>query len=85
MTKAKADRFLNQLKAYQAAPEVYKMREYLSALLGGIKDIRKFVIPYQPDAEKVIIIETKEQISPDLLGMDLSGETIRKEREKERR
>ena len=79
VSKAETERFLNQLKAYNAAPEVHMMRKYLSALEEGLTNTRKFVIPHHPDT--VVIIETEQAITPGFGDLDIGGETLQKERE----
>jgi len=80
ISKADADRFGQQLMAYKEAPEVFKTREFLNALLEGIQDIRKFVIPFKPESNRILIMDTKETVSPGVLGLDLSMDTLKKER-----
>jgi len=80
VSKAEVERFLNQLKAYNAAPEVHKIRQYLSALDEGLENTRKFIIPHHPDT--VVIFETEEGITPGLGDLDISRQTLEKEREK---
>ena len=80
ISKAEADRFEQQLIAYNESPEVFKTRAFLNALLEGIQDIRKYVIPYTQESNRVLIIETEEAVSPGILGLDLSMDTLKEER-----
>ncbi len=81
--QAKAQRFSNQLKAYQQAPRVYKLREYLQVLQQATEKVRKIIIVSKHPERVVVIIDNKEQIPPGLLGLGQEiSEQIREGTEK---
>jgi membrane protease subunit HflK len=63
----------NQREAYQAAPEVYRMRRLLEILVGGLKNARKYFLAFEPGGRTVRVRYlteeeprlTPEEISPD--------------------
>jgi modulator of FtsH protease HflK len=53
--------------AYRAAPRVYKLREYLDALVKGIQDSRKFFLAFDPAGRTVRVrFMAEEQSRPDI-------------------
>jgi regulator of protease activity HflC (stomatin/prohibitin superfamily) len=79
ISKAEAERFLDQLKVHSVAPEVYELREYLRGFQEGVKDIRKFIIPEHPDV--IIQFETEQTVTPGLTDLGVTSEDIRRARE----
>jgi len=65
------DRFLGQVIAYQAAPEVYPVREYSMAMERGLKDIRKYIIAADEVDHLVIPIDLEEVKRPEIWDVDL--------------
>ena len=63
VSEAEAKRFAMTKKAYDARPNVFTLRKYMSALEYGTKNIRKYVIP--PDSKvssnKILNLEDKLQ------------------------
>ncbi len=74
--EAAANRFESQLKAFQASPRVYMLREYLSALEEGLAGIRKYVIAVDA-AEWNIDIDMSEMLSPGIIDVDFGIEEER--------
>jgi len=64
-------RFRDQLKAYNAAPNIYQRRQRLLALEETMKDIRKFVVVADPNDTQIYIVDVKEKLTPSLY--DLTG------------
>ncbi|MCH7870251.1 MAG: hypothetical protein IID33_00985 [Planctomycetes bacterium] len=72
--QAEADlaRLRNERRAYRAAPELYKQRKYLEALVLGLMDARKYFLAFDPgDRDIKIRVEAQEVIGPDF---SLTGE-----------
>jgi regulator of protease activity HflC (stomatin/prohibitin superfamily) len=66
LAKATSDRFASQVKAYRAAPEIYKREERLMALQEGLADIRKFIVVPEPNDTEIFIIDLQEKLTPDM-------------------
>lgn len=66
LAKATGERFAGQLKAYQAAPEIYMREQRLAVLEESLTDIRKYVIVAEPNDTEVIILDLQQELSPDL-------------------
>ncbi|MFH0983311.1 MAG: SPFH domain-containing protein [Planctomycetota bacterium] len=58
--ESKARTFQNELIAYQAAPQLYKMRRYLEVLQNSLKSVRK-IIDTTRNTDLVIIIQTEKK------------------------
>ena len=68
-TKATGEvaRLINVRDAYRAAPEVYKARRYLEALVNGIRNARKYILAFDPGERTVRVrLETQDQARPDI-------------------
>jgi len=68
--EAEAARFLEQMAAYRASPELYPLRTYLDVLETEARDTRKFIIGTDRGSETVII-NLEEKLRKDLLDIDL--------------
>jgi regulator of protease activity HflC (stomatin/prohibitin superfamily) len=55
-------RFADQLKAYQAAPEIYVREQRLAMLEEALKNIRKFVVVADQNDTRVTIIDLQEKL-----------------------
>jgi len=75
ITRAEAERFQGQLKAYRAAPEIYKRRQRLDALTTGLGNIRKFVVVGDHNDTQVSIIDLQEKLTPGLYQWGEIGES----------
>jgi regulator of protease activity HflC (stomatin/prohibitin superfamily) len=71
LAKATSERFASQVKAYRAAPEIYKREERLMALQKGLADIRKFIVVPEPNDTEIFIIDLQEKLDPDMY--DIAG------------
>jgi len=68
---AEAERFQNQLLAFKLAPEVFRMRERLSAMEEALAKARKIIVADWMHADEVTIINLEDKILP---GFDLGIE-----------
>ena len=66
MAEATGQRFAGQLKAYNAAPEIYLYKQGLVMLENTLKDIRKYVIVAQEQGRQVTIIDLQNKIEQSL-------------------
>lgn len=77
VAKARGDglRFAGQVKAYQAAPEIYMRDQRLNALIEAFAQVRKYAIVNHPADEQVISIDLQEKLMPSLYDMvDISND-----------
>lgn len=66
LAKATGERFASQLKAYQAAKEIYKREQRLAVFEDTLPGLRKYVVVADPNDTQVYIVDVKEELSPDL-------------------
>jgi membrane protease subunit HflK len=71
LAKATGERFADQLKAYQAAKNIYKREQRLAVFEEALENIRKFVVVAGEDDAQVFIVDVKEKLTPSLY--ELSG------------
>jgi membrane protease subunit HflK len=71
LARAKSERFAGQLKAYRAAPEIYKNEQKLAVLEETLPNIRKYVVVADPNDREVVIVDLQEKLAPNLY--DLGG------------
>jgi len=71
LAKATGERFADQLKAYQAAKNIYKREQRLAVFEESLENIRKFVVVAGEDDTQVFIVDVKEKLTPSLY--ELSG------------
>ncbi|MCH7719383.1 MAG: hypothetical protein IH988_00130 [Planctomycetes bacterium] len=67
----------DDLVAYRASPELYKMRKYLAVLTSGVADIRKWIVA--ADVDLVITLEEEQETDFDFsdLEPEVGGVAIR--------
>ena len=64
---AEVARVRGERDAYQASPQVYKLRKYLAVLVTGIRDSRKFFLAFDPGDRQVRVrYIAEEQARPDM-------------------
>jgi len=70
---ARADglRFEGQLKAYYAAPAIFKKAQRLAAFEDSLENTRKYVVVADPNDSQVYIVDVTEKLTPSLY--DISG------------
>jgi membrane protease subunit HflK len=71
LARATGERFAEQLKAYMAAPEIYRRELLLAVLEESLENIRKYVVITDPNDTQVFIIDVQEKLTPSLY--DISG------------
>ncbi|MHC4351400.1 MAG: SPFH domain-containing protein [Planctomycetota bacterium] len=69
LAKADGERFAGQLKAYEAAPQIYLQEQWLAMLEAALGKIRKYVVVTDEDDRLVITIDVEETVSPDIYQM----------------
>jgi len=63
----------NERAAYQAAPEVYRMRRLMEVLVVGLRDARKYFLAFEPGDRRVRVRfrdESDVQLSPEEFSPD---------------
>jgi regulator of protease activity HflC (stomatin/prohibitin superfamily) len=78
LAQATGQRFANQLKAYNAAKEIYKRQQRLVVLEEALENIRKYVIVGDPNDHQIFEIDLQEKLTPTLY--DLTGYEETKEK-----
>ena len=69
LAEATSERFTGQLKAYQAAPEIYLQEQRLTTLENALSNIRKYVVVANEKDRLVIIVDVEEKPSLDIYQM----------------
>ncbi len=65
LAKATGERFAGQLKAYEAAPEIYMQQERLATLEKALANIRKYIVAGDPNDTEVIILDLHQEMNMD--------------------
>jgi len=71
--RAEVGRFLDQLAAYEKAPEVYKTRQYLRMFEESTEKVRKYIVASKHPERIILIINDEEKVPAGLLNL---GEQI---------
>ncbi|UCG55834.1 MAG: hypothetical protein JSU70_13295 [Phycisphaerales bacterium] len=71
LAKATGERFASQVKAYEAAKEIYKREQRLAVLEETLPGVRKYVVVADANDPQVYIVDVKEKLDVDL--WDLPG------------
>jgi regulator of protease activity HflC (stomatin/prohibitin superfamily) len=66
LAEATSARFAGQLKAYEAAPQIFIQEQKLSTLEEALRGIRKYVVVADPNDRQVTVIDLQEKLSPSL-------------------
>jgi regulator of protease activity HflC (stomatin/prohibitin superfamily) len=69
--RAAGERFVGQLKAYKAAPQIYTRQQRLSVLEESLEDIRKYVVVADVNDVQVFIVDMQDKPVPSLY--DITG------------
>ena len=72
IAEATGKRFASQVKANEAAPNIYKRLLRLEMLEDALKDTRKYIIILDEKDDEVIILDLQKKLTPGLLDMDLN-------------
>jgi len=59
--RATGDRFVDQLQAYRAAPQIYTRQQRLSVLEESLKDIRKYIVVADVNDAQVFIVDMQDK------------------------
>lgn len=71
--KASSERYLNQIKAFEAAPSAYMLRLYLRTLEEGLAGIQKYLVVCDDPSKIIYLPDTKPPQGIDILGAELSA------------
>ncbi len=71
LAEATGQRFAGQVKAYEAAPEIYTQEQRLTALEESLQGIRKYVVAADPNDTQVTIVDLQQEATVNLL--DVGG------------
>ncbi len=66
LAQATGERFAGQLKAYEAAPEIYIHEQRVTMLEQALSNIRKYIVVADQDDTQVTIIDLQEKLAPDI-------------------
>lgn len=66
LAEAVGKRFAGQLKAYQAAPDIYKQLQRLAVFEQALEKIRKYIVVADTNDTQVFIVDVKEKLTPNL-------------------
>ena len=66
LARGTAERFSGQLQAYRAAPKIYMREQRMVVLKEVLRGPRKYVVVSDPNNSEVVIVDLKEQLTPDL-------------------
>jgi membrane protease subunit HflK len=78
LARATGDRFSEQLKAYEAAPEIYLQEQRLSMLEEKLDEIRKYVVVADQNDTQVTIIDLQEKLTPSIYDTGVIEENTKK-------
>ncbi|MBN2511808.1 MAG: hypothetical protein JXB18_02610 [Sedimentisphaerales bacterium] len=73
LAEATGQRFVGQLKAYQANPQLYKRILRLKMLEETLEKIRKYVVVADTKDTQVYIVDLQEKLTPSLYDMDVQS------------
>jgi membrane protease subunit HflK len=66
LARADGGRFASQLKAYQAAKEIYKRQQRLMVFEEALENIRKFVVVADQNDTQIFMVDLQEKLTPSL-------------------
>lgn len=78
LAEATGERFVEQLKAYRAAPEIYIHEQRLTMLEQALKNIRKYIVVADPNDTQVTIINLEKKLTPSIYEMGSFEESSEK-------
>lgn len=76
LARATGDRFIQQLKAFNAAGDIYSHAVQMDTLETSLKNVRKYVVAADPNDEQILIFDVKQKSVPSLF--DITGAEIPK-------
>jgi len=71
LSRATGERFESQIKAYEAAREIYEREQRLTAFEEALQNIRKYIVVADPNDTQIFIFDAKEKLTPSLY--DIGG------------
>lgn len=71
LAKATGERFASQIKAYEAAPEIYAREQRLAVLEEALAGIRKYLVVADANDSQVTIVDLQEKLTSNLY--DIGG------------
>jgi len=77
LARATGERFESQIKAYEAAKEIYKREQRLTVFEEALQNIRKYIVVADPNDTQIFIFDAKEKITPSLYDIGAIEETSR--------
>ena len=78
LAEATSQRFEGQLKAYNAAKNIYKQQYRLTALEDVLEKVRKYIVVAGQNDTQVYIVDVKEKLTPSLYDVTGLEETKKK-------
>jgi membrane protease subunit HflK len=78
LAEATGQRFEGQLKAYNAAKDIYKQQYRLMALEDVLEKVRKYIVVADQNDTQVYIVDVKEKLTPSLYDVTGIEETSKK-------
>ena len=69
LAKATGECFQSQVKAFRAAPEIYKQQQRLAMLEEVLQNVRKYIVVSEKQDAQIYIIDLQEELETDLLNM----------------
>jgi len=66
LARAEGSRFASQLKAYEAAKEIYKHQQRLMVLEDALENVRKFVVVADQNDTQIFTVDVTEKLTPSL-------------------
>ena len=77
IARATSDRFEEQLKAYEAAPEIYMHEQHSAAIEEAFGGIRKYVVVADQNDTQITIIDLQEKLTPSIYDSGVIEENTR--------
>ena len=71
LARATGERFASQLKAYRAAPQIYKREQRLAAFEETLEDVRKYIVVADANDTQITILDLQEKPMTGLLDIDI--------------
>ncbi|MDI6447922.1 SPFH domain-containing protein [Anaerobaca lacustris] len=77
LAEATGERFAGQIKAFKAAPRIFKEEQRLAVFDEALPGIRKYVVAVDPNDSQVVIVDLQDRLPTSLLDIGGIEETIR--------
>jgi regulator of protease activity HflC (stomatin/prohibitin superfamily) len=74
VSEAESERFLSQLKGYQASPDLFVLSSYLDVMVNQTRNTRKYVLANSKNQEQeVVILNLEKKLKSSLLDLNLGN------------